>query len=167
MFNMEYRIQVGEMAPDFRLKSTSGREVRLYDCKNKMTVLMFFFNHTKPGCLERLKALAGDHDKFKGAGVAILPISILKLDEGRALVDKLGLPFGILCDQDHSIVRAYKVGQCSDTASQVCFEVIHDVERPTMLIIDTSGIIRYKHAADASGSPDNSTLLQECRKALE
>jgi peroxiredoxin Q/BCP len=164
---MEYRIQPGEMAPDFRLRSTSGREVRLYDCKNKKTVLMFFFNHDKPGCLERLRALAGDYGKFRDAGVAIFPISILKADEGKGLVEKLALPFGILCDDDHSVVRAYNMGQCSDTPSHVCFEVIHDVEFPTMLVIDTSGIIRYKQAVDASGAPDNLTLLEECRKSLK
>ena len=167
MYNMEYRIQVGEMAPDFRLRSSAGQDVRLYDCKNKKTVLLFFFNHDKPGCLERLRTLAADHGEFKGAGVAIFPVSILKVDEGNALAKKLGLPFGILCDEDHSVVRAYNMGQCSDTPSHVCFEVVHDVERPTMLVIDTSGIIRYKQAVDASGSPDNLTLLQECRKALK
>lgn len=167
MYNMEYRIEVGEMAPDFRLKSAAGRDVRLYDCKNKKTVLLFFFNHDKPGCLERLKTLAEDYGKFKDAGVAVFPVSILKVDEGKALVQKLGLPFGILCDDDHSVVRDYKMGQCSDTPSHVCFEVIHDVEFPAMLVIDTSGIIRYKQAVGASGGPDNLTLLEECRKALK
>jgi len=167
MYNMEYRIQVGEMAPDFRLKSAAGREVRLYDCKNKKTVLMFFFDHDRPGCLERLRALAADYGKFKDAGVALFPISIIKADQGSELVKKLDLPFSILCDEDHSVVRAYNVGQCSDTPSHVCFEVIHNVEKPTMLIVDTSGIIRYMHRVDAHGSPDDLTLLEECREALK
>ncbi|HTY90025.1 MAG TPA: peroxiredoxin family protein [Methanocella sp.] len=164
MYNMEYRIEVGEMAPDFRLKSTDGREIRLYDCKNKKTVLLFFFNH---GCTERLKTLAADYGRFKDAGVAVFPVSIMKVDEGKALVQKLGLPFGILCDDDHAVVRDYKMGQCSDTPSQVCFEVIHDVEFPTMLVVDTSGIIRYKQSVGASGTPDNLTLMEQCRKAFK
>ncbi len=167
MYNMEYRIRVGEMAPDFRLRSTRGHEVRLYDCKNKKTALLFFFNHSNDKCRDRLKTLADAHGKFKDAGVAIFPISILKIDEGRAIVEKLGLPFGILCDDDHSVVRDYNMGQCSDTPSNVCFEVIHDVESPAMLIVDTSGVIRFVRAADAAGGPDNLTLLEECRKALE
>jgi peroxiredoxin Q/BCP len=167
MYNMEYRIQVGEMAPDFRLKRTDGREIRLYDCKNKKNVVLFFFNHSKDKCLDRLKALAADYEKFKGIGAVIFPISILTVDKGKAIVEKLGLPFGILCDDDHSVVRAYNMGQCSITPAHVCFEVIHDVEFPTMLVVDTSGVIRYKHAVDASGSPDNLTLLDECRKAFK
>jgi peroxiredoxin Q/BCP len=167
MYNMEYRIQVGEMAPDFRLKRTDEHEIRLYDCKNKKIVVLFFFNHSKDKCLDRLKALAADYEKFRDVGAVIFPVSILKVNEGKAIVEKLGLPFGILCDDDHSVVRAYNMGQCSVTPSHVCFEVIHDVEFPTMLIIDTSGIIRYRHAVDASGKPDNSTLLGECRQALK
>ncbi|HTX43966.1 MAG TPA: peroxiredoxin family protein [Methanocella sp.] len=166
MYNIEYRIRVGEVAPDFRVRRTDGREIRLYDCKNKKTVLLFFFNNSRDKCLDMLKALAADYEKFKGVGAVIFPISILKVDEGRALVDRLGLPFGILCDEDHSVVRAYNVGQCSDVPSHVCFEVIHDVESPTMLVVDTSGVIRYKHAV-RDGSPDSLALLDECRKALK
>jgi peroxiredoxin Q/BCP len=166
MYNIAHKIQVGEMAPDFHVKRSDGREVRLYDCKNKKTVLLFFFNQAKSGCLDRLKALAADYGKFRDAGAVIFPVSIMKADEGRALAQKLGLPFGILCDDDHHVVRLYNMGQCSETPVQVCFEVIHDVERPTMLVVDTSGVIRYREAAGARG-PDSSKLLDECRKALK
>ena len=80
-------------------------------------------------------------------------------------VERAATEFGILCDDDHSVVRAYNMGQCSDTPSHVCFEVVHDVQFPTMLIVDTSGVIRYRRAVDASGAPDRLTLLEECRKA--
>ncbi len=166
MYNIEYRIRVGEMAPDFRLTGTDGREVRLYDCKNKKAVLLFFFNHSKDECLRRLEALAADYEKFRDAGAAVFPISILKADEGKAIVERLGLPFGILCDDDHHVVRLYNMGQCSDTPAHVCFEVIHDVEFPTMLVVDTSGVIKYRQAA-SKDKPDNLTLLDECRKAFK
>lgn len=166
MYWMDYRIEVGEMAPDFRLESTTGQNVRLYDYKNKKTVLLFFFNHHKDKCLDRLKALASDYSKFKDAGVEVLPVSVLKADEGKALVRKLGLPFGILCDDDHSVSKAYHASRCSEPA-HVCFNVIEDVEFPTMLVIDTSGVIRYKARADVSGEPDNVTLMNECGKALK
>ena len=140
--------------------------MRLYDLKNKKTVLLFFFNHHKDKCLDRLKALASDYSKFKDAGVEVLPVSIIKIDEGKALVHKLGLPFGILCDDDHSVSKAYHASKCSEPA-HVCFNVLEDVEFPTMLVIDTSGVIRYKHPVDASGKPDNATLMNECRNALK
>jgi peroxiredoxin Q/BCP len=166
MYGMDYRIDVGEMAPDFRLESTAGKSVRLYDCKNKKTVLLFFFNHHNDKCLDRLKKLAFGYGSFKDAGVAVFPIAIMRTDEGRALAKKFSLPFGVLCDDDHSISKAYHASQCSEPA-HVCFNVIENVEAPVMLIVDTSGVIRYKHVMDNSGAPDDATLLEECRKALE
>ena len=154
------------MAPDFRLESTAGKSVRLYDCKNKKTVLLFFFNHRDDKCLDRLKMLARDYPDFKDAGAVIFPVSILRPDEGRALAQKLGLPFGILCDDDHAVSRAYHASRCQDPA-HVCFNVIESVEFPEILIIDTSGIIRYRHVLGGPGWPDDMALLEECRKALE
>lgn len=119
MYNIEYRIRVGETAPDFTLKSTTGREIRLYDCKNKKSVLLFFFNHKKAECLERLKTLAEDYEKFKEARAVIFPISILRLDGRRAIVERLGLPFGILYDDSHSVVRLYNMGKCSSGKVQL------------------------------------------------
>jgi peroxiredoxin Q/BCP len=166
MYWMDYRIEAGEMAPDFRLESTSGKSVRLYDCKNKKTVLLFFFNHHNDKCLDRLKELASGYASFKDAGVAVFPITVIRPDEGKVLAQKLGLPFGILCDDDHSVSKAYHASRCSEPA-HVCFNVIEDVEDPAILVIDTSGVIRYKHVLDGSGGPDNATLLEECRKSLE
>jgi len=160
MYWMDYRIEVGEMAPDFRLESTAGKTVRLYDCKNKKAVLLFFFDHQNDQCLERLKALAADLGKFKENGVAVFPISIIKAEDGKALADKLQLP--LLCDDDHSVSRAYKVSRCSEPG-HVCFQVLEKVEAPTILIIDTSGIIRQKHSAGT----DDETLLKECREAFK
>jgi thioredoxin-dependent peroxiredoxin len=166
MYWMDYRIEAGEMAPDFRLESTAGKSMRLYDCKNKKTVLLFFFNYHDDRCMDRLQALARDYRDFKDTGAVIFPISILKPDEGRALAQKLGLPFAILCDDDHAVSRAYHASKCQDPA-HVCFNVIEDVEFPEILIIDTSGIIRYRHVLDGKGAPDNAALIEECRNALE
>jgi thioredoxin-dependent peroxiredoxin len=166
MFQMEYKIEVNEMAPDFSLPTTSGKTIRLYDCKNKKTVLLFFFNHNNERCLARLAKLAVSYGQFKDAGVAILPITILQVDEGKKLADCLSLPFPIVCDDDHSTVRDYHMGECSTETSHVCFETITKVTRPTIIIIDTSGIIRFKQQVDPSGiMPDSATLLQQCIEA--
>ncbi|HEY3421826.1 MAG TPA: peroxiredoxin family protein [Methanocellaceae archaeon] len=164
MYGMEYKIDVGEMAPDFSLPATNGKTIRLYDCKNKKTVLLFFFDHHSEPCQERLSKLADNYDQFKDAGVAILPVSILRVDEGRKLAECLSLPFPIVCDENHAAVEDYRMGECSTESSHVCFVTVTKVVRPTMLVIDTSGIIRYKGLLDASGAePDNATLLRECR----
>lgn len=155
------------MAPDFRLPDSRGKTIRLYDCKNKKIVLLFFFNHNNERCLARLSRLASDYEQFKNANVAILPITIMHAEEGKELASRLNLPFSIICDENHAVVQDYRMGECSTTPSHVCFETITKVMRPTMLVVDTSGVIRFKQQVDPSGmEPDDAVLLQQCRDAL-
>ena len=37
MYGMEYRIEVGEMAPDLQLPATNGKTIRLYDYRIKIS----------------------------------------------------------------------------------------------------------------------------------
>ncbi|MCD1296238.1 peroxiredoxin [Methanocella sp. CWC-04] len=164
---MEYKTNVGDMAPDFTVRSTSGKNVRLYDCKNKKTVLLFFFDHERARCLDIISKIGLDHDRFKNMDVAVFPITGTDVEKAKTLKEKLELPFNILCDEDHGVIKMYKTGQCSTTAAHVCFEVITNVTEPTIFIIDTSGVIRSKMRVTSSNIPDNETLLMRCKEAGE
>jgi peroxiredoxin Q/BCP len=167
MYNPVYKTGVGEMAPDFTLPSTGGRTVRLYDCKNKKAVVLFFFNHEDPKCMDRLSVLAGDYRQFKEADAVIFPITIVPVEAGKQLVDRLKLSFGILCDSDHSVTMMYGVGQCSSEPQHVCFEIITHISDPQILVVDPSGVIRFKHRLNEPGQqPDNARLLEECKAAF-
>jgi peroxiredoxin Q/BCP len=167
MYNMVYKTNVGDMAPDFTLPSTAGRDVRLYDCKNKKAVVLFFFNHEDQRCMDLLSSLAGDYQQFREADAVIFPITIVPVDAGKQIADRLNLPFGILCDSDHSITWMYGVGQCSSEQEHVCFNVITHISEPTVMVVDPSGIIRFKHhLKDPGQRPDNAKLVEECRASF-
>jgi peroxiredoxin Q/BCP len=167
MYNPVYKTHVGDMAPDFTLPSTDGRTLRLYDCKNKKAVVLFFFNHEDPKCMDRLSSLARDYRQFKEAEAVLFPATILPVEAGKQLVDRLKLPFDILCDSDHSVTMMYGVGQCSSEPQHVCFEIITHISDPQILVIDPSGIIRFKHRLKEPGQqPDNARLLEECKAAF-
>ncbi|OPY27151.1 MAG: thioredoxin-dependent thiol peroxidase [Methanocella sp. PtaU1.Bin125] len=167
MYNMVYKTDVGEMAPDFTLPSSRDRTVRLYDCKNKKAVVLFFFNHEDPRCMDRLSSLAGDYPQFKAQNAVIFPISIIPVSAGKQIAADRNLPFGLLCDSDHTVTWMYGVGQCSSEQQHVCFEVITHISDPQILVVDPSGIIRAKHKLYEPGQrPDNAQLLEECRAAF-
>jgi peroxiredoxin Q/BCP len=165
MYGMEYRTNVGDLAPDFTLKNTSGKSVRLYDSKNRNKVLLFFFDDERAKCLDILSKISDNIKKFKSIGAEIFPVTGKRCDEAGTLAKKLGLKFDILCDEDHGVIKMYKVGQCSTTAAHVCFEVITNVTEPTILIIDTSGVIRFKQRIKAGDIPETDTLLAHCERA--
>jgi peroxiredoxin Q/BCP len=167
MYNPVYKTDVGEMAPDFTLPSTSGRNARLYDCKNRKAVVLFFFNHEDRNCMERLSSLAVDYPKFKAADAVIFPITILPVGAGKEIADRLKLPSGILCDSDHTVTGMYGVAQCSSEPQHVCFEIITHISDPQFLVVDPSGVIRFKHRLNEPGQrPDNAQLLEECKAAF-
>jgi thioredoxin-dependent peroxiredoxin len=86
---------------------------------------------------------------------------------GKQIVAEHRLPFGILCDSDHSVTMMYGVGQCSSEPQHVCFEIITHISDPQMLIVDPGGVIRFKHRLNEPGQkPDNAQLLQECKAAF-
>ncbi len=167
MYNPVYKTGVGEMAPDFTLPSSTGRTVRLYDCKNKKAVVLFFFDHEDPRCLDRLSAFANDYSKFREANAALLPITIVPVGAGRQIAAGRGLPFGILCDSDHSVARMYNVAQCASEPQHVCFDVITHISDPQLLVVDPSGVIRSKHRLNEPGQrPDTARLIEECKAAF-
>lgn len=165
---MDYRTEVGDLAPDFTTKTTDDTTLSLSDYKNKMTVILLFFDHNDERCLQKLSSVAADYEKFKSAGAVILPVALTSPESGKKLAGQLNLPFPVISDTGHYLVRMYKAGQCSNEAHHVCFDVITAVTRPLLLIIDTSGVIRFKHELKApGGQPSNDALLMECREALK
>jgi thioredoxin-dependent peroxiredoxin len=167
MYNPVYKTGVGDMAPDFTLPSTGGRDVRLYDCKNKKAVVLFFFNHEDRRCMDRLASLAADYPKLKAADAVVFPVTIVPVAAGNQIVSSLKLPFGILCDSDHSVTMMYGVGQCSSEPQHVCFEIITHISDPQLLVVDPSGVIRFKHRLNEPGpQPDNARLIEECKAAF-
>jgi peroxiredoxin Q/BCP len=167
MYNQVYKTNVGDMAPDFTLPSTNGRTVRLYDCKNKKAVVLFFFNHEDPRCMDRLSSLATDYQRFRDENAVVLPVSFIPLSAGKQIVQQHNLPFGLLCDSDHSVTWMYGVGQCSSEQQHVCFEIITHISDPQILVIDPSGIIRFKHKLYGPGGKlDNAQLLKECKASF-
>jgi peroxiredoxin Q/BCP len=166
MYRMEYRTEPGDLAPDFTLPSTDGRDIGLYGFRNKNTVLLFFFDPGNARCLQVLSALGREHASFAAAGSVVLPVAVMSVGEGKALAEEMKLPFPVLCDEDHSVVRMYRVGECSDTSQHACFEVITGVKDPQALVIDQSSVIRTKHSVRADKQlPGPDQLLAECRKA--
>jgi peroxiredoxin Q/BCP len=117
--------------------------------------------------MDVLSSLAADYQKFREADAVILPVSIVPVSAGKQIADRIGLPFGILCDSDHSVTGMYGVGQCSSEQQHVCFEIITHISEPTILVIDPSGIIRFKHKLNEKEQrPDNAKLIEECKAAF-
>jgi len=100
---------VGEKAPDFVLMSTNGEQVSLASMKGKNVVLYFYPKDMTPGCTTEACDFRDQHKNFEELDAVILGVSPDPIDKHHKFIDKHGLPFLLLADEDHSVAEEYGV----------------------------------------------------------
>ena len=127
--------QVGDVAPEFKAQSTSGKEVSLSEFRGKRNVLLAFFPLAFTGtCTKELVCFTEDFDQFVGRGVEILPISVDSLPTLREFKNKLQIKTDLLSDFKREISRAYGVLNDDRFYSNRAY-----------FLIDREGRVRWSH----------------------
>jgi peroxiredoxin len=148
--------RVGDKAPDFSLKSTSGEMVSLGQFKGKNNVLIAFFPLAFTGvCTAENCAFSEDYSKFEGKDTVVLPVSVDStptLNEFRA---KHGMKHHLLSDFKREAGRAYGV-----------LDEEKFFTRRAYFLVGRDGKLRWKHVeAELGHSRPNSELLDAISKA--
>jgi peroxiredoxin len=96
--------------PDFELRALDGSSVRLSEHLGKQVVLIDFWATYCEPCLRSMPELDALYAKYKSQGFLVLGVSIDGADSLLAVrsdVQKLGISFPILLDQDTRVVALY------------------------------------------------------------
>ncbi|WP_407545219.1 thioredoxin-dependent thiol peroxidase [Priestia sp. HNGD-A6] len=127
---------VGEKAPDFVLMSTNGEQVSLASMKGKNVVLYFYPKDMTPGCTTEACDFRDQHESFEELDAVILGVSPDPIDKHHKFIDKHGLPFLLLADEDHSVAEEYGVWKLKKNFGKEYM----GIERSTF-IIDKEGML--------------------------
>lgn len=111
---MEVELKTGDFAPAFEALALggeygAGQTVRLEDFKGRHLVLYFYPKDDTPGCTAQACGLRDRWPDFQSVDAAVFGVSIDPLTSHQAFIEKYGLPFPLLSDEDGQIVRAYGV----------------------------------------------------------
>jgi mycoredoxin-dependent peroxiredoxin len=146
---------VGERAPEFSLKSTTGETVPLSSFRGKKHVLLAFFPLAFTStCTAEFCEMRDDFDQYATSDVEVLPISVdstATLKEFRA---KHGIQAQMLSDFKREVSRLYGV----------LLEEPFFANRAYFLI-DKSGVVRWAHVEANPGQRRQSAeILEQIRK---
>ena len=104
-----YEPKVGDVAPNFRLPSTRGKEISLKDYKGWEIVLYFYPKDDTPGCTAEACSFRDHEPDLSKEHAVILGVSADPLDSHDKFSDKHHLNFPLLSDQTADIAKMYGV----------------------------------------------------------
>lgn len=102
-------LQHGDAAPDFTAKIQDGTEISLNDYKGKKLALYFYPRDLTPTCTTQACNLRDQFSELKDHNVAIVGVSDDDEKKHNRFIDKYDLPFPLIADTDHAVLKAYQV----------------------------------------------------------
>jgi peroxiredoxin Q/BCP len=101
------KLEIGELAPDFELKSDEGREVKLSSLRGKRVLLFFFPRADTPGCTTQACGFRDNYRSLAAAGALVLGVSPDTVKDLKHWRAKEKLPYNLLSDPDHQVADLY------------------------------------------------------------
>lgn len=135
--NAELKVNEGDTAPDFTAPTNGGDEVSLSQFRGQAVVLYFYPKDNTPGCNKEACGFRDAHDEITAKGAVVLGVSADSAARHDKFIDKFGLPFSLIADEDKSICEAYGVWGDKSFMGRTFL----GIKRMTFLI-DTDGVIR-------------------------
>ena len=146
-------VKVGDIAPNFTLKSPNGSQVSLSDFKGQKNVVVYFYpKDDTPGCTKEACAFRDSHQVFQDAGAEVIGISDDSPQSHQQFAAKYNLPFTLLSDSGSKVRKLYEVPA-----------TLWILPGRVTYVIDKEGIVR--HVFDSMLNFD--AHVQEAIKTLE
>ncbi len=140
-------VMVGQTAPDFALKSSSGANLRLSEYRGDVVMINFWATWCGP-CRQEMPLLDELYQRYERVGFNLLGVNIDD-DSRRAMqmIDELGVNFPVLFDARKEVSELY------------------DVEAmPVTVLVDREGTVRHVHHGYKPGYEDK--YLDQIRSLL-
>ena len=97
----------GDIAPEFTLPDAQGRDVSLSDLRGQDVILFFYPKDDTPGCTKEACGFRDAWTDIQALGAVVLGVSADNAASHDRFAAKYRLPFTLLSDADHHVMREY------------------------------------------------------------
>jgi peroxiredoxin Q/BCP len=154
-------IKLHEKAPDFKLMGSDGKEHSLSDYRGKKVILYFYPRDNTPGCTLEAESFRDHNDDLLKENAVILGVSRDSLDSHDKFIEKLGLPFVLLADEDSTVCTLYDVLKEKNMYGKKSI----GIARSTFIIDEEGNVIYENRKVKAEGHGEEiRDFLQELKK---
>ncbi|MFN8429717.1 MAG: redoxin domain-containing protein [Spirosomataceae bacterium] len=142
-------LQIGDIAPDFKLYSTEKQEVNLSSYKGKKVVVLFFPMAFTGVCTTELCSLRDDIASYQNLNAEILAISVDSPFTLGKFKEDQKLPFPLLSDFNKEVSAAY------GSQYEEFVLGLKGVAKRSAFVIDEEGKIAYAEVLESAGDIPN------------
>ena len=101
-------LDVGDIAPDFTVDSTSGEKFNLYNELEKGPILLnFYVGDFGINCTNYMTKFIEQYDRITELGVRMVPINPDSLDSHKLWKTRMGAPFDLLFDDKKAVSNMF------------------------------------------------------------
>lgn len=135
---MSETLEAGRQAPSFSGKTQRGDTVSLSDYRGQKLTLYFYPKDDTPGCTKQACDLRDHLGLLKEAGIAVVGVSGDDVESHEAFAEKYNLPFPLVADPGHEILKSYGVWGEKNFYGKKSMGI-----KRTTFLIDEDGVIRH------------------------
>jgi peroxiredoxin Q/BCP len=152
---------IGTVAPDFVLHASDGRTIRLANYRDREAVVIFFYS--KAMTLDSTLLARGFRERYgklRELNAEVLGISPDPPRQLQKFVEKHGLSFPLLADEDHVVAKDYAVWRTLEKLGQEYKGTAH-----TSFVVDQTGrIVQINTSGDLATHADTALQTLETLK---
>jgi peroxiredoxin len=146
-----YRVQLGQMAPDFELPDQTGTSVRLSSYIGRHPLLLIFIRGDWcPGCHILLRTYERNRERFMEKGIHVLGIGPDSVDVNKDMVERIGVGYKLLSDAGQRTSQRYGVTY-SNPVLESGLDYKEGIPLPASFLLDIHGVVRYVSRPDRVG----------------
>ncbi len=102
--------KIGNLAPAFTLPDQDGNKVSIRDFRDQKNVVLYFYPRAMtPGCTVQACGIRDSQKALSRLDTVVLGVSPDPVNKLARFIDKEGLNFTLLSDEDHAVAEKYGV----------------------------------------------------------